>query len=72
MPETPSTLRALFSLLFGRWRHIVRVVVKVLVPLKHLLLPEALVTLVALVTTQVSVNHCHYCRVGICESVFGI
>jgi len=46
--ETPSTLRALLSLLFGRWRHIGRVVVEVLVPLQHLLPPEALVTLVAL------------------------
>ena len=48
VPETPSTIRALFSFLFGRWRHIGRVVVEVLVPLQHLLPPEALVTLVAL------------------------
>ena len=48
MSETPSTLRALLSPLLGRWRHIGRVVVEVLVPLQHLLPPEALVTLVAL------------------------
>ena len=46
--ETPSTLRALLSPLFERWRHIGRVVVEVLVPLQQLLPPEALVTQVAL------------------------
>ena len=35
-------------LLLRSWRHIGRVVVEVLVPLQQLLLPEALVTLVAL------------------------
>ena len=46
--ETPSTLRAFVCLLLRSWRHIGRVVVEVLVPLQQLLLPEALVTLVAL------------------------
>ena len=46
--KTPSALRALVRFLFRRRRDICWVVVKVLVPLQQLLLPEALVTLVTL------------------------
>ena len=44
------------SLLFGRGRDVGWVVVKVLVPLEELLLPEALVTLVTLIRLLVRVN----------------
>jgi len=46
--ESFITLRAFVDLLFGRLRHILRVVVHVLVSLQQLFLSEALVTLVAL------------------------
>ena len=46
--EASVTLCTLVGLLLGRWRDIGGVVVEVLVPLEKLLLPEALVTLIAL------------------------
>ncbi len=48
VPEGLSALRALVGLLLGGGGNVVRVVVQVLVPLQELLLPEALVALVAL------------------------
>ena len=55
MSEASVTLRTLVCLLFRRRRHVGGVVVEVLVPLEQLLLPEALVALVALVGLLVSV-----------------
>ena len=48
VPERLVALRTLVRLLLGLWRHVVRVVVEVLVPLQQLLLPERLVAELAL------------------------
>ena len=56
MPEASVALRALVGLLLGRGWDIGGVVVEVLVPLEKLLLPEALVTLIALERLLVRVD----------------
>ena len=56
MPKASVALSTLVSLLLGRWRDVGRVVVEVLMPLEQLLLPEALVTLVALIRLLVRVD----------------
>ena len=54
--EASVALSALVGLLLRSRRHIGGVVVEVLVPLEQLLLPEALVTLIALIRLLVSVD----------------
>ena len=56
MPEASVALRTLVCLLLGRRRDVGWVVVEVLMPLEELLLPEALVTLIALIRLLVRVN----------------
>jgi len=54
--ERFTTLGAFVPLLAGRRWHVVWVVVKILVPAEKLFLPEALVTLIALVWLLIGVN----------------
>lgn len=54
--ERFTTLWTFVSLLARWWRHVVWVVVKILVPAEKLFLPEALITLIALVWLLIGVN----------------
>ena len=56
VPKASVALRALVGLLLGSRWYIGGVMVEVLMPLKELLLPEALVTLITLIRLLVSVN----------------
>lgn len=48
MAERFAALRTLVGLLLGLWRHVIRIMVQILMPLKQLLLTERLVAELAL------------------------
>ncbi len=56
MAERFSTFGTLVPLFPGWWRHVVGIVIQVLMAAEKLLLPEALIALVALVRFLVGVN----------------
>lgn len=56
IPKRPLTFWALMRLLLRRWRNVRWIVVEITVPFQELLLPERLVTVVALIWFLICVN----------------